>query len=751
MAVAAGSRGGRGFVPVLAALNVLIVTAFAPRALAGAAAEPPPAGEVAELLASEPMTAESWPAWRDRLLGWINERGHRADAAFEAAWQFMRAQADAAGELAEPFASDWFAWYVLAGEQLHAAQIEADEQSALATLAAAERSVRRSLQINDRFARTHRNLARVLIIDEQLHRGTEQDKAVRESDRLGEAKAELAAARQLDSNLSLAIEEAQLAIVEQRFADAELAFRKALAEDSIVELARAAATAHLMNRQYTGRRAPNIRPLVDQFPDDGPLITYHAVALALDGDVRQAKRELDRARRAGTDPATVIRPDLVTQIERAGSPGLLERFGWAMLYFALAYALLMAGMAATGVVLARWTGGGRAIEQIGDEPLELVPGGQVIRTSGESGLARLYALALMAGLALFYVAIPFVVAGLLAGTALLLYGILQLPRIPVKLLVIVVVLGLGGAWAVLKSLFARPARGGFGLPKKPRDCPRLYELLGDVARRVDTTAVDEVYISPGSGIGVHQEGRGPFGIFGVARRVLTLGFATVSFISVGELRAILAHEYAHFSHHDTFYSRFVYQIMLSIEQALEGMGRSGGKLNYINPFFWFLYLYYKAYSLLAAGFSRSREFLADRMASLLFGSDVFASALVKVSTDGVLFEQTVYGNVARMLDQNQAFTNMYAALREAGPVDGAGPQRDALVEAMRNEKPALYGSHPTSRERLEAVAPLPRARDVDARPARALFDNPEKLEEELTEFLTGYAYHVRQAQAAPGA
>src|SRR5262249_9433637 len=157
----------------------------------------------------------------------------------------------------------------------------------------------------------------------------------------------------------------------------------------------------------------------------------------------------------------------------------------------------------------------------------------------------------------------------------------------------VVVMGLGGAWAVLKGLFTAPASGSFGIPKTPEQCPRLYQALAEVAGRVDTSPVDEVYLAPGSGIGVHQEGRGPFGIFGVKRRVLTLGLSTLHFLTQGELKAILAHEYAHFSHADTFYNRFIYQVTLSIESALNGLGASGGALNYVNPFYWFLYLYYR--------------------------------------------------------------------------------------------------------------------------------------------------------------
>jgi Zn-dependent protease with chaperone function len=440
----------------------------------------------------------------------------------------------------------------------------------------------------------------------------------------------------------------------------------------------------------------------------------------------------------------------VRQIEQEGAPGLIEQFAWLMGGFAAVYGGVMLTMALAGFVLAGRTRGTKALDLVGAGD-DLVANGQVVRASHESGLARFYAFGLFAGLILFYVSIPFVLVGLLAFTGGLLYLIFQLPRIPVKLIVIVVVLGLGGVWAVLKSLFAAPSRGGFGLAKTPEECPKLYQALNDVAGRVQTSPVDEVFIAPGSGIGVHQEGRGPFGVFGVKRRVLTLGLSTMYFLTVGELKSILAHEYAHFSHADTFYNRFIYQVNLSIQQALNGMGASGGKFNYVNPFYWFLYLYYRSYNLLSAGFSRSREFLADRMAASLYGPSVFTSALTKVSTDGTLFEMTIYGNIGKLLEDNKSFVNMYSAFRNFRDEQMDKKDRDELYAKLLEEKESLFASHPTFKERIDAVTQLPSGQSVETGPALELFDDPEALEKELTEFMTAYVYHMRQMAAAQAA
>src|SRR5262249_3133412 len=222
------------------------------------------------------------------------------------------------------------------------------------------------------------------------------------------------------------------------------------------------AMAVVYNQARTGPRAPVVAKLVAKFPDNGTLASLHAAALAQDADLRGAYRELERARKLGTDPAKIIRPENVTYIDEEGSPWALRNlpitFGWIMAWFAGFYAVIMLLMAGVGVVLALQTRGDRALELIGEGPDALVQEGQVVRSRSESLLARLYAAALFVGLLLFYAAVPFIIAGLLALTGLLLYVIFMLPRIPVKLILIIVLVGGGAAFAVIKSLFTRPSK-----------------------------------------------------------------------------------------------------------------------------------------------------------------------------------------------------------------------------------------------------------------------------------------------------
>jgi Zn-dependent protease with chaperone function/Flp pilus assembly protein TadD len=705
----------------------------------------PPAAEIVAMLKREPITLESWPSWRTRLLDWIGDKSQNAEPAYEAARAFVLTQADASGNLRHALSKDAFAWYMLGSGYIYSDKRDPGK---------AETALRRSIELDPKFARAHRNLAFALHLQEPSGAvGRNQKGPVLPTitgPKRREARKELDEAHRLDPALSTKPTEFQMALVDQDFARAEELARELVQEEpNDVHAAKALAMATVLNATRVGLRAPAVEGLMKKFPEDADLVSIHGVALAIDERYRDARNELRRARSMGGDPERLFPAEALHRIEDAGAPGLFEQVAWVMGGFLGFYTIVMLSMAGAGVVLAGRTRGTRALGLLGNSD-EMISQGQIARTSGESLLARIYAFCLFLGLILFYVSIPFVLVGLLAVTGGMLYLIFMMGRIPVKLVVIIVVVGLGSVWAVLKSLFARAGSGSFGIQKNPEDFPRLHQALLDVAKRVDTEPIHEVYLAPGSSIGVHQEGRGPFGIFGIKRRVLTLGMSTLHFLTVSELKSILAHEYAHFSHNDTFYSRFIYRVQMSIESALRGMGETGGKLNYVNPFFWFLYLYYKSYELLSAGYSRSREFLADRMACTLYGSDVFASALRKVCTEGALFEKTIYGNISGLLSEGKAFVNMYEAFRNYRNEQLNDEDRSNLQKELMEEKESLFASHPTFKERVEAVEALPRASEADATPAVQLFDHPEELEKELTEFLTAFVEHIHhlQAQAA---
>ncbi len=353
----------------------------------------------------------------------------------------------------------------------------------------------------------------------------------------------------------------------------------------------------------------------------------------------------------------------------------------------------------------------------------------------EFWLERFYLVVLSVGLLVFYASVPVVALGLFA-VSLCIFWLLLMIRI---LHFGVMHRGLWATWNILRCALLGPRRGALGIEAKPGEHPRLFEAARAVAERLQTRPVDTVYLTPSSNIAVKQEGSGPFGLLGKRERVLEIGISTLPLLTCDEFKSILAHEYGHFSHKDPFYSRFIFQVSASLATSLAVMNAAGGVLNYINPFYWFWWLYLRAYTLLSTGFSRSREFLADRRAALAYGKQTFASGLTKVCVDGVMFDSTVYASVRDLLTQGKAYANAFDVFRHVRQQTEMVTSRERVLEQMQKTKPKWFDTHPTYSERLAAVADFPdTAPPGETEPAINLLSNPQALETKLTDLLTFY-------------
>ena len=75
-----------------------------------------------------------------------------------------------------------------------------------------------------------------------------------------------------------------------------------------------------------------------------------------------------------------------------------------------------------------------------------------------------------------------------------------------KLVLIVVIVVCATLWSMLKGLLVRASDEDPGERLDLRGEPRLRSLLGDVARKVGTRPVDNVYLTPGTELAVMERG-----------------------------------------------------------------------------------------------------------------------------------------------------------------------------------------------------------------------------------------------------
>jgi Zn-dependent protease with chaperone function len=494
---------------------------------------------------------------------------------------------------------------------------------------------------------------------------------------------------------------------------------------------------HIMGGPASAAAAREIGELCRRYPDDGEMQGAFAVALHLSGRDIEAEHALDRVQRLGGRPEELIDTAGVRAIRAAAATDRTARFWQA---FALAAVIgaasWIAAMFALGAVLAACIP--RVPESVGATGHS--------RSRREVWLELFYLVVLSLGLLVFYASVPVVALGLLAVT-LALFGLLLVIRI---LHIGVLHRGLWATWNVLRCALTGPRRRPIGIEATAEQHPRLFEASRAVADRLQTRPVDALYLTPSSSIAVYQEGSGPFGLLGKRRRVLEIGISTLPLLTRDEFESILAHEYGHFSHRDPFYGRFIFQVSASLAASLAVMGAAGGILNYVNPFYWFWWLYLRAYALLAAGFSRTREFLADRRAVAAYGKQAFVSGLTKVSVDGALFESVIYANVRHLLGQGKAFSNAFDAFRHFREGTEAVQSRERLLEELRQARPGWFDTHPTFSERLADVAGFPDAAPpAETEPAMGLLSEHQAVEAKLTEVLTGYILRLSRGRDWP--
>ena len=825
------------------------------------ASPPDPSEDPFEIVVQRPLSAETWPLWREVYLRMFFEDGldpGREEDFYERLWAFIGTMAAASGgSLSGEFADDPIAWNILASSYFYNTDWTGGAATAEASLERAKEACRRAIALGDPRAIASYSLAAILINRERLRsldtsstgdgdrRLDEAESLLRKAERVSpganvdlwrgyiaqlrgdadravvlfrratemhprssqsafaylmvamptadpsahvtdltrlyaerfpqdagiqaihavalyrdghfiEAADTLQHARALDPQAALFLgDEVEKAIEQgrdltpgvvagieamkaERYDEAANALRRAREEDPGNPLtARLLARAIVHQLIGAGTRSDRsnavaavgeVGELCRRFPGEADVHAAHAIALHVVGRDVEAARALDRVQELGARPEEFIDPESIRAIRESAEIDRSNRF-WRLIAVGAVggAAAWIAAMFALGAVLAV------CIPRVPGLP---VSAGQS-RSRREVWLERFYLVMLSLGLLVFYASVPVVALGLLAVT-LAIFGFLLVLRV---IHYGVLYRGFWATWNVLRCAFMGPNRGVLGIEATKDKHPRLFDTLRAVAEHLQTRPVDTVYLTPSSSISVYQDGSGPFGLLGGRRRVLQIGISTLPLLTRGEFKAILAHEYGHFTHRDPFYGRFIFQVSASLASSLEVMSAAGGILNYVNPFYWFWWLYLRAYTLLSTGFSRSREFLADRRAAIAYGKQAFVSGLTKVSVDGVLFESTVYANVRDMLSQRKMFTNVFDAFRQFREGSEIVESRERMLEEIRRTAPRWFDTHPTFSERIAAVADFPDvAPDADSGPAVELLSDHQAVEAELTKLLTSYIH-----------
>jgi Zn-dependent protease with chaperone function len=380
---------------------------------------------------------------------------------------------------------------------------------------------------------------------------------------------------------------------------------------------------------------------------------------------------------------------------------------------------------------------------------------------------RRHAWLAMAGLALFVVLYA-VLAGWFAWTAY-------------HLLFRVGLSGAGGLWTILAGgssaflavfmlkalLFVKQGHASEDVEITAQEQPRLFAFLHRLADEAGAPRPHRVYLSNRVNAAVFYD-LSVANLIIPSRKNLEIGLALVNALSLGELKAVLAHEFGHFAQRTMYVGRWVYigqQIAAQIiakRDALDGFLQALSRVDLriawigwtLSLIVWsirsVMELVFRMVIIAQRALSREMEFQADLVAVALTGSDALVHALHRLNVaddawsraasfaisenahgrrvrDVFAVQTRVLEQLARVLGQPD--------LGRVPPLPEEKREAHRLFRAQLAQPPRMWLTHPLSSEREENCKRRYVRADIDARSAWELFDNVQALKEQLSEHL----------------
>ena len=352
------------------------------------------------------------------------------------------------------------------------------------------------------------------------------------------------------------------------------------------------------------------------------------------------------------------------------------------------------------------------------------------------------------GLFLFYY------VGLIALGLFIIWGVYKasyfvigdaLPEVDsVRLLIIIVVSWIGiclfalmfGAY-LIKPLFSfHKNENDKRVEVTEEECPKLFTEIQDIAKNVGTQMPKHVYLTTDVNACVFYN-TSFWSIFFPVRKNLEIGLGLFDGMSIDEVKAILAHEFGHFSQKSmkvgsTVYitNNVLYNLIYQRDQWDELVDQWATSSLTLWAFFGCITrgvtnqvkkLTFQVYKIVQKSYmklSRQMEFDADSISCEYIGSNNFISAMCKVE---VLAERdSRYQRFLKILaDENKIVGNYFVGLNE---VEASMPSTEHIE--LSYDKPLLkpvvtsdktshlsmenvWDSHPSIEDRLENAAQFP--------------------------------------------
>lgn len=316
-----------------------------------------------------------------------------------------------------------------------------------------------------------------------------------------------------------------------------------------------------------------------------------------------------------------------------------------------------------------------------------------VASSADLSLRKLYRKLIGIAGFYYYLSIPFVIFLVLIIAAGVTYAAFMVGQIPIKLIIVVDIGALVTSYKMIRSLFIKIKRDDPGRALTYEEAPGLWDLTRKIAETLNTRPVDEIRLTPGIDVAVYERGSRREKSSDKANRILILGAGVLNGFDLNGFRAVLAHEYGHFSHRDTAGGDVALRVNEDIIKFANALIHSGEN-TWWNLAFHFLRIYHFIFRRISHGATRLQEGLADRVAAGKYGAQAFEAGLTHVIRKSAEFKFAATEEIRESSRARRAFQNIYEF-----PVTKNPDAEEAAAQSL-SRKTTEDDTHPSPADRF---------------------------------------------------
>ena len=294
--------------------------------------------------------------------------------------------------------------------------------------------------------------------------------------------------------------------------------------------------------------------------------------------------------------------------------------------------------------------------------------------------------------------------------------------------------------------------------------PTLFAFIRELTTQTGTQFPKRIFLSPDVNAAVFYNSSF-WSMFLPIKKNLEIGLGLVNSVNVSEFKAVMAHEFGHFSQRSMKLGSFTYNVNKVIHNMLyentgyanflTGWARIHGVLGFFATITariaegiqWVLRGMYQVINKSYMGLSREMEFHADAVAATVAGGNNVISSLSRSDVAGGCYQTALKEAGKRAKDKRMSrniFANQLTVFRSfatehALPLEQGIPAISfSFVTKFSRSRINFrnqWASHPTLEERKQQLDILGIERPADTASAWSLFADAEALQERMTAHL----------------